>query len=105
MARILEKILPFAAGAGLIGFLDFLLVEGAGATGVAYDLAYDGYLADFFQTKDPRELFELNELNFGEAISVFAIVASLTLLFFTTRARKAFQRCQNTDSVHHFKIP
>ncbi len=82
MARLIEKVLPFAAGAGLVGFLDFLLVEGAGAAGVAYDLANDGYLADFVRTGNPRELADVHELNFGEAVSLFAIVASLTLLFF-----------------------
>lgn len=88
MARLIEKMLPFAAGAGIVGFLDFLLVEGAGAAGVAYDLAHEGYIADFVATGDPRELLDLHELNFGESVSLIAVVASLTLLLFATRRRR-----------------
>ncbi len=78
-----------AAGAGAIGFLDFLLVEGAGSVGVGYDLLNEGYLADFLKTRNPVELLDLHELNVGEVVSLLAIIASLSLLFFALGGRRA----------------
>lgn len=89
MSRLLEKVVPMAAGAGAIGLLDFLLVEGAGSVGVGYDLLNEGYLADFLKTRNPAELLDLHELNVGEVVSLLAIIASLSLLFFALGGRRA----------------
>lgn len=92
MSKLLEKILPVALGAGAVGALDFLLVEGAGGAGVAYDLLNGGYMSDFLKTRDPRELLDLNELNVGEVTSLFAILASLAFLFFALNGKRLHHR-------------
>lgn len=90
MSSFFKTVLSGVAGAGAVGVVDFVLVEGVGSVGVAYDLTHGGYLADFFESGDVRELLDIRELNYGEVISVVAILASLALLAFSvsTLSRK-----------------
>lgn len=85
MSSFFKTVLSGVAGAGAVGAVDFLLVEGMGSAGVGYDLLNGGYLADYFKTGEARELLDFHELNPAEVTSIVAIVASFALLIFSLR--------------------
>lgn len=93
MSRTAEKIFGIAAGGLVAGLFEFLLVEGTLIAGGAYDLANEGYLADFLATGNASELLDFHEMNPGEVFGSLAVVASLVLLFFgLTRGGRARMR-------------